>query len=133
MHISEPPKKQVFESILPMINIVFLLLIFFMLAGTLTRPEILSISPPNAHTQNTTNLDNIILSMDANKQLAIETTLYSETEALTYISEKMRHNALITLQLKADAGLASQDLIHIMEKLSSTGLKSIHLLVVTPR
>ena len=42
MDLAEPEEKKVFENILPLVNIVFLLLIFFMIAGTLIKPEALS-------------------------------------------------------------------------------------------
>jgi biopolymer transport protein ExbD len=130
MDINETPKKREFESVLPMINIVFLLLIFFMLAGTFTQPEILSITPPNAHTRNTANQDHIVLSVDANKQFAIDATQYSEADVLKHVSQIVRKNASSSLQLKADANLTSQHLIDVMETLSTTGLETIHLLVI---
>ena len=39
MKIIEQPEKKTFENILPLVNVVFLLLIFFMLAGSFSKPD----------------------------------------------------------------------------------------------
>ncbi|EKE73496.1 ExbD/TolR family protein [Celeribacter baekdonensis] len=46
MNLSAPPRKRVTTGLLPMINVVFLLLIFFLIAGEMQRPEPFDITPP---------------------------------------------------------------------------------------
>ncbi len=46
MDLSEPRRKPRAESIVPMINVVFLLLIFFLMTATIAPPEPFEVSPP---------------------------------------------------------------------------------------
>ncbi|MGH1441743.1 MAG: ExbD/TolR family protein [Cellvibrionaceae bacterium] len=133
MDIIEPEKKQEFESILPLINIVFLLLIFFMLAGAFTKPDLFNVTVPEARVDSKANRDNMIVLMNANGELAIGTTRYSDNELVELIKNKLADKVTVTplvVQLKADENVKSQDLITTMETLSTTGLQSIRLLTV---
>jgi biopolymer transport protein ExbD len=129
MDIVEPKKKQEYESVLPLINIVFLLLIFFMLAGAFTKPDMFAVEIPDAASNNDANRDDITLLMNANGELAIETTRYSKDELISLIKNKLDNKGVV-VQLKADENVKSQDLIAMMETLSTTGLQSIRLLTV---
>lgn len=46
MDFSDPPRRARAESIVPMINVVFLLLIFFLMTSNLAEPEPFEVSPP---------------------------------------------------------------------------------------
>ncbi len=131
MDIIEPAKKREFETVLPLVNIVFLLLIFFMLAGAFTKPDMFNITVPNATVDNNVNRDTFIILMNAKGHFAIETTPYTQQALLTLIKKQLEENNNdIKLQLKADAQVKSQDLITVMEALGNTGLTSIQLLTV---
>ena len=48
MDFSAPPRRPRTESIVPMINVVFLLLIFFLMTSNLATPEPFEVTPPSA-------------------------------------------------------------------------------------
>ena len=48
MDLSEPPKRRRTESIVPMINVVFLLLIFFLMSARIAPPDPFEVAPPRA-------------------------------------------------------------------------------------
>lgn len=48
MDFSDPPRPRAEASLLPMINVVFLLLIFFLIAARMTPPEPFAVTPPDA-------------------------------------------------------------------------------------
>ncbi|SFK11018.1 ExbD/TolR family protein [Celeribacter neptunius] len=48
MEFSEPPRKSPVESVVPMINVVFLLLIFFLMAARIAPPDALDVDLPEA-------------------------------------------------------------------------------------
>lgn len=48
MNFSDPPRRAPADTLLPMINVVFLLLIFFLMSAQLKSPEPFDLLPPEA-------------------------------------------------------------------------------------
>ncbi|SLN56586.1 Biopolymer transport protein ExbD/TolR [Aquimixticola soesokkakensis] len=46
MDLSEPPRRAREENVIPMINVVFLLLIFFLMTAQIAPPEPFEVDPP---------------------------------------------------------------------------------------
>ncbi|MEO0443749.1 MAG: biopolymer transporter ExbD [Pseudomonadota bacterium] len=130
MDIDEPQQKRELETVLPLVNIVFLLLIFFMLAGAFTKADLFTISVPDASADTEANANDIMILMNSNSELAIEKTPYTEDQLIDFIQKTLVENQVISVQLKADKKVKSKDLIDIMEKLGAAGLQSIRLLTV---
>ncbi|MGE4327958.1 MAG: ExbD/TolR family protein [Pseudodonghicola sp.] len=51
MTFADPPRKAPMESIVPMINVVFLLLIFFLMTAEIAPPEPIPVEPPQANSE----------------------------------------------------------------------------------
>ena len=49
--IMKPVSRPDRENVIPLINVVFLLLIFFMIAGQMSRPEMLDIMVPSVQAE----------------------------------------------------------------------------------
>ncbi len=132
MEISEVKTKKEFESTLPLINVVFLLLIFFMLAGSFKQPQALEITPPNSQNTKQANKNSIIISISADNKFAIADTHYELQDLLVFITQKFNNNKQQTstpiVQLKADKNLQSKDLLNLMNSLAEAGLDSVYLL-----
>lgn len=47
MLFPDPPRRRAAENIIPMINVVFLLLIFFLMTAELAPPDPLAVTPPH--------------------------------------------------------------------------------------
>ena len=50
MRLPEAPRRPARESIIPMINVVFLLLIFFLMTAEIAPPQPFAVTPPRAST-----------------------------------------------------------------------------------
>lgn len=48
MRLAPPPRRPVKETVIPMINVVFLLLVFFLLAARIAPPDPADVAPPEA-------------------------------------------------------------------------------------
>lgn len=130
MQIEEPLKKREFETVLPMINIVFLLLIFFMLAGAFTKPDIFNVEVPKATIDTGADQKDFTVIMNAGNAFAIENTVYPKDKLLQVIREEINNNSIVSVQLKADQYVKSKDLLAFMEELGAVGLDSIKLLTI---
>ena len=59
-------------NLVPLINIVFLLLIFFMLSGTLTKKDFFQVDPPESYTSANAESPEIIVLISKNNKISIE-------------------------------------------------------------
>ena len=58
------------DNVIPLINIVFLMLIFFMLAGQITSTDLLNVMPPTSEIQAPTTPLEFEILMDAEGSIA---------------------------------------------------------------
>jgi biopolymer transport protein ExbD len=128
MDIIESKEKKAFENILPLVNIVFLLLIFFMVAGTFIKPDILAVTIPNAKTEIKAKNNVLIIVMSHKNQFSIGTKLYEKEALINVVASRITLEESFVVQLKADHRVKSKDILDIMNTLGSTGLESVQLL-----
>ena len=128
MDIIECKEKKVFENILPLVNIVFLLLIFFMVAGKFIKPDILAVTVPNSKTEIKAKNNVLIIVMSHKNQFSIGTKLYEKEALINAVASRITLEDSFIVQLKADYRVKSKDILDIMNTLGTTGLESIQLL-----
>jgi len=132
MKLKPPPEVREVENILPLVNVVFLLLIFFMLAGAFSRPDAFKVELPLAENENDADRKVLTVLLNSEGQLALDDSLINIVELQELITAEVNNNSLLQLQLKADANVNATELIEIMESLNATGLVSLRLLTIHP-
>lgn len=130
--IISTPKRQPDRNdrLIPMINVVFLLLTFFMIAGTIRAADSLKIEPPETTTSGTLNHNDLILYIGKEGQIALGAEQLPIIEALQRIEARLAENKEIGLQLKADKQTTALIILPILKKLSDLGLKRIELVAI---
>ncbi|MFP4603616.1 MAG: ExbD/TolR family protein, partial [Halochromatium sp.] len=66
------PRSEQESSLIPLINIVFLLLIFFMVVGTITAPDAFPVDPPVSQQSRAEEADALQLLIDAEGRIALD-------------------------------------------------------------
>lgn len=122
-----------FENTLPLINIVFLLLIFFMLAGTLVAKEFYDVLPPVSVVSSDDKHQPLVVLINSDQKLAIGNTPYTLNELILTLSEKVESipKSERRLAIKADHRVPAQRLLELIEALRATsfGFQSTTLMV----
>jgi biopolymer transport protein ExbD len=120
-------------SVVPLVNIVFLLLIFFMLLGRITSPEVLDVRPPasTSGAQIDTRRDILIL-VSNDGRLALNDDEIEQDLLLSAVAKLLDEEPAIRVRIKADAGLDAVTLIRLMEHLKEAGVKRLLLLTERP-
>ena len=117
--LTKQKKKARSPNLVPLINIVFLLLIFFMLTGTLKRSDIFDISPPESSTGADAEAPELVLLISKSNKLALnnQNIEFSElnTKLLNIIQEYPIQEVLIKADGKANSGTLSK-VINIMRE-----------------
>ncbi|MFP4496432.1 MAG: ExbD/TolR family protein [Halochromatium sp.] len=80
------PRSEQESSLIPLINIVFLLLIFFMVVGTITAPDAFPVDPPVSQQSRAEEADALQLLIDAEGRIALD----GEVLAADQIEERLR-------------------------------------------
>lgn len=124
MDLNEQPKRPRGESIVPMINVVFLLLIFFLMTSQLTPPEPFEVIPPKAD-MDTEAEAGPVLFVGAEGRISFE-GLGGE-QALAALADRSGERSVVLM--RADAGLEAKTLAAILRDLSKAGLSRVELVV----
>ncbi|AUQ63424.1 ExbD/TolR family protein [Phaeobacter inhibens] len=122
MDLTDPPRRARGESIVPMINVVFLLLIFFLMTSRLAQPDPFEVTPPEAGLEGEAKSDDVLY-IDATGRLH-----FDGSEGRAALS-RLASAPGKTVQLRADARLQATDLARILRQLAEAGLTHAELVV----
>ena len=118
------------ERILPLINIVFLLLIFFMLAGRFSATDPFQITPPQSVSEGQAATQDLVVQMAADGRLAVNGMLLDESALEAQVAQRLSGAEGVRVRLKADGGAAAVQVVAVMELLREAGVKRLQLLTV---
>jgi biopolymer transport protein ExbD len=120
------------DNVLPLINIVFLLLIFFMIAGALSTRPPFDLQPPRAEAAPSTPAPATAgIAIAGDGRIAFR----GEEIPLEALAERARdwsenRDADQPLTLRADGGADSERLLAVMAALKEAGIERIRMLAV---
>jgi len=124
------PRNNGDESILPLTNVVFLLLIFFMLAGQITAPMPFEVDPPLSVSEANAEAGAIEVQIGSGGALAIDgepTTLDALTGA---VRDKLSQDDTRALRVRADGGGDATRVVSVMHALRDAGATRLRLITV---
>jgi biopolymer transport protein ExbD len=128
MHFPQRRPVPTEERILPLINVVFLLLIFFMLAGSLAVREPFSVTAPTSSSETRPEAEPRRLLMSADRRLALDGEELVEAELLAAIAAALATDPQLRLELKADAEVPGNRVVALLEALHAAGLERVSLM-----
>jgi biopolymer transport protein ExbD len=126
MELAPPrPRRRARESVVPMINVVFLLLVFFLMTATLAPPAPFRVTPPAAEGGAPVS-GRAALQVSADGRLA-----YAGRRGEAAVSALSRRPAGAgPLRLRADADLPAADLARLLRRLAGAGVGEVALVTV---
>lgn len=138
MDFSDPPRKAPAENLLPMINVVFLLLIFFLISAQLAPPEPFPVTPPEAETEAEAEGD-FTLHLDAQGEVGYRDAIGQE-QALAALTAARADYCLAedcakappALLLRADGAVPAARLAGLMPALGQLGFARVDLVTALP-
>ena len=118
------------ENILPLINIVFLLLIFFMVAGTFQASELFSVKVPIV-TVVPAKSETLTVLMTAQGEFAIGLEAFTGSELTRHLKIQFTESSTEPwVILKADSHANAEQLLRAMEFFNEAGATSLQLLTI---
>ena len=130
MRFQPPRPKSDDERILPLINVVFLLLIFFMLAGKLATINPIEVTPPRSTSEGALDTRELVIVIGANGDLAFDGERIDLASLEETVAKRLIGDTNLQVWLKADSGTDSVQVITIMEILREVGVERLKLLTI---
>lgn len=124
MDFSDPPRKPRTESIVPMINVVFLLLIFFLMTSNLVEPEPFEVAPPRSASDIEPQAERMLY-VDKTGRISFDGA--EGNAALAALAGVSETDSVI--QIRADADLEAQKLARLLGELAQAGMIRVELVV----
>jgi len=114
-------------DIAPLIDIVFLLLVFFMLTSTFLVPEAIELELPESSSASRTETTPITVLLDQTGQLALNDEHIELDELRMAIELLLKQDADSSITLKSDAHTEVQQLLRIMDEIRAAGGSNVAL------
>jgi biopolymer transport protein ExbD len=130
LHFENRQRDDSESSVLPLINVVFLLLIFFMIAGSFGVIDPFQVNAPQSASEGQQQAEAIQILLSRDGRLALDGNVIDEEALLTEITERYARDASLRLQLKADAGVAGNRVVLLMERLHDAGVGRLRLMTL---
>lgn len=118
------------DNLIPLINIVFLMLIFFMVAGHISESDPIKVQPPASVSEQYSEVKPLTIVVSTDGQIAVGQEQVTEKELTAAISqqfEQAEDPEAFRLLVKVDANLAVEKLQHVLSLIKQTGIKRIAL------
>ncbi|MGH8518058.1 MAG: ExbD/TolR family protein [Panacagrimonas sp.] len=123
-----PPRARADDAMLPLINVVFLLMVFFMLVGALSPPEAFELVPPRSNTLNPADAGGRSLIVAADGRLGLGREAFAQEQLAAHAATWLAQNPGAVLQVKADAAAEAQSVLEVLEVLQAAGITKVELL-----
>lgn len=131
MNIFKQRRPTDLVNITPLIDVVFILLVFFMLAGAIEQPEELDVAPPASESHEASEVEDVSILVAEDGTVAfMGVRMGSDDELVRTATVWFARRPDSSIQLKADAETDAARVIEVMELLREAGAQYLVLITV---
>lgn len=128
MRLRMPRRTHVGEDgVIPLINVVFLLLVFFMVAGRISASDPFAVTPPRSAGERPAGPEALTVLVGAEGRLALDGRVVEKTAFESLAAEHVGAAPDLAVRLKADGGAEARDVVAVMEMLRKAGARKLVL------
>lgn len=128
MRIVRPKPEKELVNLTPLIDVVFNLLIFFMLTGSMTAAELLKVDPVSSSSQMRGNVEDTVILVDAKGQIALGDHVITRETLPDAIRKTLTDRPDALIELKPDMQAEAAQVIDILEQIRAGGAEYVVLL-----
>jgi biopolymer transport protein ExbD len=133
VNIERTRKKPREISLVPMINVIFLMLIFFIVSGKIEHVHILPIDIPLSEQTSDVSLGEEIITLGKRDEILVgEDPIFTLEELEAWIKDRMEVNPAVRFTIKADADMSATILIEVMHLMERAGAHDVVLAAQQP-
>ena len=132
MQLVPPEPREEPDNILPLINVVFLLLIFFMMVGALHAIDAFDVQPPTSASEQGVEDGEMVVLIGEDGRLALGEKEVDDLDLQLGISDLLAERPSAVIRIKADGRVEAVRVIEVMEMLEAVGIQRVILLTLEP-
>lgn len=125
-----PTKRPDDERLLPLINIVFLLLVFFMVLGRIAPADPFKIEPTRSIAEGAAPETPVLIHIGRDGQLALEGEILPEAALIERLALARDTDTAKDIRVKADARAEAVRVAALLRALRAAGVERVRLLTV---
>jgi biopolymer transport protein ExbD len=127
MEFGSPKKNKVEISLIPLVNVIFLLLIFFMVAGSVEGVDIFEVDLPHSEEGKGKFYIPTVVYLSEDGKMAVNNQIVNIQSLKTVLSASILQNENQQVTIKSDLNVPAANLIYIMNIIENAGAKDITL------
>ena len=127
MEFSGRNRSKVELNVAPLIDIVFLLLIFFMLASTFIRPESIDLVIHGPTTATSTPEEPLLVQIASNGSIKLNGLVLSLQDLEMELRARTTDSLEPTITIQTEDNVSVQLLVQVMDEINTAGLNNISL------
>ncbi|MFO7809212.1 ExbD/TolR family protein [Guyparkeria sp.] len=133
MNFRQRPREPLELNLIPLIDVVFMLLIFFMLTTTFVHDRTLKVDLPLSESGSSerAELENHVIELDARGEIAIDGTRLSEQDLPRVLADIADDGRPVVLW--ADANVVNQRVVTVLDQARRAGIEKIGMGTTPPR
>ncbi len=131
MKLKRPARRPASETIIALIDVVFFLLVFFMLVGRMDATAPFEVLPASAQTGSDMPAGGATLAVSAEGKLALDGRSMDESGVLSRLTELLAQDPALLIRVNAHRNSRLQSVLPLVARIESLGAQDV-MLVVTP-
>lgn len=124
-----PPREM---SIVSMVDVMLVLIIFFMVTGQLTQLDIIPVDPPMAEAGDELNQGPLLIVLGRHDEILINDELLMPQELAATVKESLTENPNRLITVKADAAMKADRLIEVLDEINAAGAENLTIATRRP-
>jgi biopolymer transport protein ExbD len=121
-------RKKLEVSLIPLIDVSMFLLIFFMVAGTVEKIEIIPVDPPVAQSGKLIDEGHIVIVLGSRDEIIVGDEIVMMEEMQKMLADQLTANPNKVITIKADATVSANRMIDVMDAIKLAGVKNLSVM-----
>jgi biopolymer transport protein TolR len=127
MRLPPSERKRLREPIGPLVDVVFLLLVFFLLAGNLEPPPPIEVNPPESENADAQDRGSLRILLDAEGRIAFDGKVRDRESLFAAIDAHTHSDRPRAALVEADSRAAAGEVLALLRQLRALGIEGLEL------
>jgi biopolymer transport protein ExbD len=120
-------KKPITISLIPLIDVSIFLLIFFMLAGSIEKFEIIPVNPPVAQSGKLMDEGHVVITLGKLDEIIVDDEIVEMDKMIGMLAPLLKANPNKVITVKADASVPANRVIELMDDIKQAGGRNLSI------